>query len=179
MNEDRKGDWLQTYMGHMIWPADPRVGDFDIYDIAHHTSHLCRFVGACRNYYSVAEHSVWVSYECAPEDALEGLLHDASEAYLGDMVTSVKRLIPEYKALEKKMEAVIAEQFGIRYPWPASVQRADLAVLMAEARDNMGRPPKAWSIEIPPMTRQIECWGPEEARSRFLMRFDELMQRRV
>lgn len=171
---DRKGDWMQTYTGKQFWPGDPRVGDFDILDIAHGLSNVCRFSGQCNQFYSVAEHAYWVSLECDPADALEGLLHDTTEAYLSDLVTAVKKLVPEYKVLEKNMEEVVAKQFGLWYPWPVSVQKADLTVLMAEARDNLERPPRAWAIDVPPMEQKIACWTPAEAKGHFLSRYEEL-----
>src|SRR5690242_11754504 len=89
--QPRRGDWMQTYTGRRFWPLDPRVDDIDIGDIAHHLSLVCRFAGACREFYSVAQHCVGVSYVCDPKDALWGLLHDAAEAYVGDMVRPLKR----------------------------------------------------------------------------------------
>lgn len=172
---ERIGDWMQTYTGRQFWPADPRVGDFDILDIAHGLSNVCRFSGQCNRFYSVAEHSYWVSTVCDPADALEGLLHDATEAYLSDLVTAVKQLVPAYKVLEKAMEEVVAKQFGLWYPWPVSVQEADLTVLMAEARDNLERPPRAWAIDVPPMERKVACWAPQEAKAVFLARYEELV----
>jgi hypothetical protein len=88
---DRKGSWQQTFTGRQFWPCDPRPEDVCLEDIAHHLALMCRFGGACRVFYSVAEHSVrvaelvWDRTNGDREAALAGLLHDASEAYLVDI----------------------------------------------------------------------------------------------
>src|ERR1017187_10636100 len=76
---------ITTFSGIHFWPLLPNPADIRIEDIAHALSNQCRFAGHAREFYSVAEHSVRVSQLCPPEDALWGLLHDASEAYLTDV----------------------------------------------------------------------------------------------
>ena len=74
---------------------------------------LCRFNGQCTKFYSVAEHSVHVSDEIAPELALVGLLQDAAEAYLGDVPSPLKGQLSQFKTFEKKMEKAVGEKFRI------------------------------------------------------------------
>ena len=88
---ERVGDWIQTMSGVIFYPLDPRPEEIRIEDIAHALSHQCRFAGHCREFYSVAEHSVRVSRELPQEFMLWGLLHDASEAYLVDLPRPIKR----------------------------------------------------------------------------------------
>lgn len=80
-----KGDWMQTYTGRRFWPLDPVAGDIEIMDIAHALSNQCRYAGHTRFHYSVAQHSVQVSENVAPEHALWGLLHDAPDVRQGAM----------------------------------------------------------------------------------------------
>src|ERR1700683_336889 len=85
-----RGAWIVTFSGRRFYVLDPRPSDVRIEDIAHSLSLQCRFNGHVKNFYSVAQHSVLVSERCDPADALYGLLHDASEAYIGDMSAPLK-----------------------------------------------------------------------------------------
>lgn len=88
--------WIQTYTGRQFYPLAPRAEDVDLRDIAHHLAMKCRFTGACRKFYSVAEHSVrvvWCLTDGGHDTAVlrRGLLHDAAEAYLPDLARPLKR----------------------------------------------------------------------------------------
>lgn len=109
----RAGDWVLMPSGRPFWPIDPRADEIDIEDIAFSLSHLCRFGGHCKRFYSVAEHSVYVSRLVSPEAALWGLLHDASEAYVGDMPRPLKRMLPEFVMMEGKVQQAVAERFSL------------------------------------------------------------------
>jgi hypothetical protein len=110
-----------------MYPLNPRVDDVCVDDIAHALAMQTRFTGHCRRFYSVAQHSVHVSHVCDRRDALWGLLHDASEAYLSDVSRPVKRLpeMSEYRSAEQRLLAVICERFGLPEAEPPSVKRAD------------------------------------------------------
>lgn len=170
----RRGDWLQTYTGRAFWPLDPRVEDFDIEDIAHALAHVCRFSGHCRSFYSVAEHSVWVSRIVPPAYALAGLLHDGAEAYMADIARPLKPSLTNFKALETAIEARLAEAFGVEYPWPLAVKVADDAMLAAEAAQLMGTPPRPWALPQPAAGVRVLGLSPAVAKAVFLDRFDDL-----
>jgi hypothetical protein len=95
----RKGDWIQTFTGKQFWPLDPRPDEVYIEDIAHALGNICRFNGHCLRFYSVAEHCFHVSHKVVPGLALMGLLHDAAEAYVCDVVRPVKPYLKEYKKI--------------------------------------------------------------------------------
>lgn len=173
----RKGDWIQTYTGKQFWPIDPKPEEVDIEDISHALSQLCRFTGHSSRFYSVAEHSVAVSYEVPKDDALWALMHDASEAYLLDLAKPVK-MCPEmagYRILEDGVQAAICKRFGLQSDMPSSVKEADLRMLATEMRDVMASPPASWGLDkVVPYKLKIKCWKPKKAKFKFLTRFVEL-----
>ena len=170
----RRGDWIQTAKGRQFWPLDPRPEEVHLDDIAHALSLACRFGGHCLRFYSVAEHSVHLARLCLPENALWGLLHDASEAYLADVPRPLKRWLPGYRQAEKAVEAAIAVRFGLPLEMPSQVKSLDGAMLAAEQLQVMEAAPAPWEALPAPARVTIECWSPERARYEFLRAFDEL-----
>jgi hypothetical protein len=174
----RKGDWMQTVSGRMFWPLDPRADEVDIYDIAVGLSNECRYAGQIEDHYSVAQHSVYVSYEVPAEWALEGLLHDAPEAYLKDIHRPLKRHLKEYGPIEDAVWGAVAEKFDLARELPELITHADNAVLLAEKEQIVGESPAPWLIKGEPARIQIVRMTPREARERFLDRFNQLMDQR-
>lgn len=169
-----------TVTGRRVWPLDPDPSMFHIEDIAHSLSQQCRFTGHTSAFYSVAQHSVLVSEILAPEHALWGLLHDASEAYLSDIARPAKVQMPEYRQIEDRLERAIAEAFGLPWPMPVEVKGADTILLMTEKRDLMPRSGEYSPIHskgVMPLEYRITPWHPERAKSRFLSRYSELTGR--
>lgn len=179
---NRKGAWGCTYSGRKYWPECPVPADIDIQDIAHALSLQCRFGGHTREFYSVAQHAVHVSTICKPENALWGLLHDASEAYIVDIPRPLK-VAPDmtgYSRLEIRMMRAVCERFGLPDRMPQDVAEADEILLATEARDLMPHEGEArvpvWQLRHPPAPFPIECWTPEQAKARFLVRFNQLTE---
>lgn len=178
----RIGDWGCTASGKRYWPADPRPEDIDINDIAHALSMQCRFGGHVKEFYSVAQHSVHVSEHCSPADALWGLLHDASEAYIVDIPRPLKYAagMEGYLALERKMMHAVCDAFGLPREMPASVRAADELLLASEAcllmPDTGDAAVQHWGIERLDAPACAIPWTPEHARQRFLARFHELTE---
>lgn len=169
----RNGDWMLTATGGIFYPLDPLASEVRIEDIAQALSQICRFGGHTPEFYSVAQHSVLVSHACDPADALWGLLHDASEAYLADIIRPVKRHIVGYREAEARVMVAVCERFGLALEEPASVTIADGRVLGAEKRDILPHPPRVWDAPDP-INDRITPWPREEAKHRFLARFAEL-----
>lgn len=125
-------NFMTTISGKRINYENPTVEMLDITDIAHSLSNLCRFGGHINRFYSVAQHSVMVSNLVPHHLALAALLHDASEAYLSDIVRPAKRLLPEYKELELKIQSVLEERFAVTFDHE-DIHIADNKALYAEA----------------------------------------------
>jgi hypothetical protein len=174
----RQGAWIQTRSGRSFYPLDPRQEDVNIEDIACGLANQCRFTGQTVEFYSIAQHSVHAS-ELVPEHlALATLLHDASEAYLVDVPSPLKRL-PQfdfYRLAEDALMRVIYAKFEIdAHHEDPGIKEADQRMLVTEARDVMHSNDLAWLPEgVKPRVGRIQPWGPAEARSRFLARFREL-----
>lgn len=170
----RHGDWMQTATGRQFWPIDPRADEVFPEDIAHSLAHQCRYAGHCRTFYSVAQHSVLVSLAVPPKDALWGLLHDASEAYLVDVPRPVKPFLCGYKSAERAVTAAIASRFGLPPEMPASVKVADERILADEAAQLMAPPPVPWNLRYLPFGITIDPLPPAEAKALFLARLEAL-----
>ena len=178
MKIPRIGDWMQTYTGLQFWPLDPLPHEIQIRDIAHSLSLQCRFAGHVKEFYSVAQHSVLVSYNVPEEDGLWGLMHDASEAYLVDLprpVKNVGELGFIYKQVEKQLMERICNRFNMDIIEPPSVKIVDNRLLMTEKRDLMGKSPGVWTTEgIDPFPFHLKGIDSESAEAGFLRRFKEL-----
>lgn len=157
----------------------PENNEVLISDIAHALSHICRFAGHTRSFYSVAQHSVLASRIVPEEDAMAALLHDAAEAYLGDVARPLKQLLPDYKAIEARIEADVFAKLGLPVPLPKSVKYADLVLLATEQRDLMPAHDDEWCLisGITPLIDRIEPWTPEYAKEAFIRRHQELSAR--
>lgn len=176
----RAGDWMQTYTGRRFWPLDPHPDDVDIVDIAHALSLLCRYNGHVDRFYSVAEHCVLMSSTFGRRDlALWALLHDATEAYVGDMIRPLKQHMPDYVAAEDRVMRAIGARFGLpgwQNAWmPRPVKDADTRILLTERNTLMAATSHDWAMEhLEPLPVVVEGWAPAEAERRYLAAFEAL-----
>lgn len=169
--------------------AEPTI---TIEDIAAALSKVCRYGGHCRRFYSVAEHSVLVSRIMEHRelgDPLEGLLHDATEAYLSDVVGPFKQLLPDYLALEAKLERDVRRVFGLPPGKTAGCKEADLTALMVEGRTLLpergesmilGGIPAKYGAEADRWIAydgHIVCQKPADAENAFAIRYWKLGKR--
>jgi hypothetical protein len=164
---------MQTFTGKVIDLDDFREEDVRLADISHALSLINRFTGHSKCPYSVAQHSVMVSKIVGQPHAMWGLLHDASEAYLGDVATPLKNMLPQYRELEEHIQRTIARKFGLCWPMPKAVKAADVRALMAEKRDLL-TVDHDWGIDVEPMAGPIlpYCW--QQAKQLFEERYKEI-----
>ncbi len=170
--------YVSTYLGHRFYLTRPHIDDVAIEDIAHGLAYQCRFNGQTREFYSVAQHSLMVM-ELVPEPLrFAALLHDAAEAYLGDMVKPLKNLFPAFSEIENRVMAIIGHRFGIDliHLHPA-IKHADRIALATEKRDLMPHSTEPWSYleGAEPLPEIIHPWPPEVAKLKFLAAFNDLM----
>lgn len=173
---DPDSSWIQTHSGRRFNPLKPNPDAIVVQDVAHALSMQCRFSGHCREFYSVAQHSVLVSYICDHKDALWGLLHDATEAYLVDVPRPLKRSgkLQGYIEIEAVMQEAVCRRFGLPFAEPPSVKRADTILLATEARDLMSPLHSDWKQPVEPLPFKIEAWDHDKAKDMFMKRFFEL-----
>lgn len=168
---------IKTYPDRLHFDyANPKESSISINDIAQALSNECRFAGHLPNFYSVAEHSWLVSQLVSPEFALEALLHDATEAYCKDIPSPLKRLLPDYKGIERGIDLVIRNKFGLPAEMSPEVHHFDLVMLATERRDLDIDDGKPWPMldGVPPSDISITPLTPLQARAKFLQRFNEL-----
>jgi 5'-deoxynucleotidase YfbR-like HD superfamily hydrolase len=180
------GPYLQTVSGRWVNPFDPDPEQLDAGDIARALGNQCRFGGHCRPFYSVAQHSVIVSRLVEErggdaEDAFAALMHDATEAYLGDMPHPLKHRSPlgaAFKDAEDRLEHAIRARFAIKPDVP-EIKRADRALLATERRafsDEAWHWPELEGVEA--LDLELTAWSPDEAARAFAERYAELDARR-
>lgn len=166
--------YVSTFLGHRFFLTRPRIDDVAIEDIAHGLAYQCRFNGQTREFYSVAQHSLMVMQLVPAPLRLAALLHDAAEAYLGDMVKPLKNLFPEFTAIEARVMQIIGERFAVdlEHLDPA-IKVADLIALATEKRDLMPHSTEAWANlrDIRPLPESIRPLTPLDAKSAFLDSF--------
>lgn len=181
--EEDRGPWMQTYSGRQFYPLNPSPNDVDIKDIAQALSQMCRFNGHTDLFYSVGQHCVEVSQAVPGKFALQALLHDAAEAYVGDMIRPLKHGVPAlydvYAPIEDDILACVMERFSLPTKLPQEVEDADLLVLATEARDVMGHLVADWELGVKPLNRSIVPLDALSTKVYFMQRFTELHTRHV
>lgn len=174
-------NWMHTSLGLRMYPEAPVHKSIAISDIANGLALICRYGGQgdVYKFYSVAEHSVLLA-QYALEDvgsfaAMYVLLHDASEAYLGDLVPAVKNAVgSSYEALEDSITNAVMHKYCRHHNFKHYAKTLDRRIVPTEKAALM-RHPQPWpSDEADPLPVGIECWYPAQAKLRFLILWEEL-----
>lgn len=178
-----KGDdpYISTVKGERFYLNNPR---FDVDEIGHVLGNLCRYGGHSLRFYSVAEHSVLVAMLCEQlglADPFEGLMHDAHEAYWLDMPKPWKMSLPDYVAIEHRLETAMRKTYNLAPKISDGCKTADWIALALEAR--LMLPMKGDDFEFPEGIRaqankladiRLNFWEPAVARSHFMAVFNEM-----
>ena len=170
--------WILTHSGKHFDFANPQPDQIDLLDIAQGLANECRYAGQSRVFYSVAQHCVIASHIVSPDHAIEALLHDAAEAYCKDIPKPLKRLLPDYQAVEARVDAAIREKFRLPATQSGQVKRADLILLATERRDLMPADDTPWPIldGVVPLERKIIAAHTGRSLSMFIRRWVALTQ---
>ena len=193
----RKGDWIETFSGIQFWSLDPKREDVKIEDIAHSLCHLCRFAGHSKTFYSVGRHSEncrrvaeRLTRDLSLSDSyrlqLLALIHDAAEAYIGDLPRPIKQFIPQFKEIEQSVEAIVYEALGIEPPTEDEarfVKNIDNYMLCIEGRI-LTRNMHNWTdliiedcpLQLEEEDHNYEYFTPHYTDSEFVATFNRLME---
>ena len=170
------GAFTVTSGGHKFRLDTPDSNCYTISDIGQALAKLCRFNGHTNRFYSVAEHCVHMSKLVPEQYALEALMHDAVEAYIGDFPKPVKVAIPLISELEDLVMEAIFDQFSLTFPLPEEVHEVDKRMIPTEAPQLLDHySGKVWGMEgVKPYALVLPCWRWEEAHVKFMERYAEL-----
>ena len=167
--------YISTVSGKRFYFNAPTRDMIDVQDIAHALGNLCRFTGQCREFYSVAEHSVLMSRLVPAHRALEALLHDATEAYCADLARPIKNTLPGYRAMEDRIWQAVAYKFDLPLQMSQEIKVWDMAMLKREV-EVLLPPHCAVELNLPGHSADVNLhmWSPRHARFMFLQRYREL-----
>lgn len=189
----KQTDWIETFTGKRFYPLEPESRDVDILDIAHPLANICRFNGHSTRFYSVAEHSILMCEfarkmgHCG-ENLITFLLHDAHEAYVGDLTRPFKQSLRQtseflydvYTKMFTRLDKAIFEGLGFDYTYlelnKNLIKCLDNAILAKEKEILFPDSPNKWSLSEKPLDIKIECWAPEKAEKIFLDIFANLQK---
>lgn len=173
-----RGPWMQTWLGGTILLLDPKSHEIDPRDIARGLAFQCRYFGQCSHFFSIAQHLVMCA-EMAEEDGADldttrvVLMHDATEAYVGDMIRPLKSVLPDYRNIERGFWRAIALRFGLPLEMPAIVKEIDNRMMAIEKTalcPNAGVWPGVPEVQV----LAFAAWDPNYSLAKFGEKFSEL-----
>lgn len=163
--------WVITLSGRRFNILKPNPEDIILSDIASSLARQARFNGHTRFFFSVGQHSCLGAQAAAHDTKLAQwmLFHDATETYLGDLVSPVKKLLPDFEIIEARIQWAICKRFGLSFPPPKEVKAIDRRLLATEVRDLITRDLSSWAIQPEePFEFQVVPWPVEVTESIFL-----------
>lgn len=154
-----KSDWIETYTGAKIFIPPTESNEYRIEDIAHSLSLQCQFNGHCKFFWSIAQHTL-LAYKMArmayPEYAQAVLLHDAAEAYIGDLPRPIKGLIQEFAEIEYVLLCGIFKEFDVNIDDMNHIKPVDNIALAVATQIVMSSRGMGWNLFTPEMCFLIE-----------------------
>jgi hypothetical protein len=169
--------WMETYTGRQFYPANPRIQDFTIFDIAHALANKCRYNGHSAKFYSVAEHCVKLALMARHlkhdvKTQFWFLMHDASEAYLPDVPRPIKHFFPDLIKMEHHCDALIREWCGLGHDMPPLIKEWDSRIIVDERRQLLLPSGNKWQVDdLQPLGLELHGHDPFDAQFRFLQAY--------
>lgn len=178
---DNEGFYIRTFTGKKFHFSHIAEAEFDIRDIAHALAMNCRWTGHVREFYSVAQHSVYAAMMAPQPLKISALLHDGSEAYVHDTPSPLKWHLKEkgfntFADLENEIDHAIFKAFKLPWPRDPKIKQIDLRLLATEHRDLMPSENEEYKYMVPPYDWHVEPWGPVYAEKVFLDMFNMYRQ---
>lgn len=158
------GSAIRTWSGLYINVFDPQPDQICIEDIAHGLAMRCRFGGHTKSFHTVAEHCIFMCDNVPDHLKLQALLHDASEAYIGDMPTPIKQSLPDYLMLEGTLMDAIGRKFGF--------DGVNLDPLVKV----LDRSALEWEWEHKVLDDSVQSLTIDRVRALFLQRYHDVMK---
>lgn len=162
--------WVITLSGRRFNILKPNPDEVVLSDIASSLARQARFNGHTRFFFSVGQHSC-LGAQAAKDSVLSRwmLFHDATETYIGDLVSPVKRLLPDFEIIEARIQWAICKRFGLPFPAPVEVKAIDRRLLATEVRDLITPDLASWGIRPEePFDFPVIPWPVEVTESIFL-----------
>jgi hypothetical protein len=179
VDSEKAGVGIEMMDGVRFVLLDPKPEVIKPEILAHALANLCRWTGHPNRFFSVAQHCIIVSKIVPPELVLQGLLHDASEAFIGDINRPLKLIFEHFAPgvlhdIEENIHKAIAKRFKSGFPHDPAIKAADNVSLATERRDLLADSGREW-IGLPePLEKVIQPMGPRAAKSAWMRRFEEL-----
>lgn len=176
------GNSIKLLNGKYLDLLNPDPVVIDLPTIATVLGRICRFGGHSPRFYSVAEHCVQMT-RLATKQGIKNpalrsiLLHDAAEAYIGDVTKPLKNLLTEYHAIETNVEEAIAEHFGCDFAeHRAVIKTYDRAMLSIEKQQLWPDDAERWEgfSNVDSDGIKLQYWSPEQAARMFVIKAQHL-----
>jgi hypothetical protein len=175
--------FILTNRGRFCYDDDPAGISYE--DIARSLSQMPRYFGHTHGFYSVAQHSIACSVLAKTkglplETQFIALMHDAAEAYCGDLCKPLKDHLPRYNEIIEQVESNVAEHFGFEYPYPEIIHNLDYEVYWYERRGISSHPDVDTSMVPDPPQKVADVlsdyWSPNKAWNEFLSNYNRLQR---
>ncbi len=174
---------IRTVSGRYISLTAPAQEDIVLVDIAHGLAGVNRYVSQSAERYNVAQHSVLVSHLVPEGFELDGLFHDSTEAYLGDVSSPLKHLdgMKFYRDLEDHIwYPALAKKFGLLPEVPPEVKVCDIIAYRLECIHLWNERADDLDFKLYLQYKHLlEPWSPELAEEEFLDRYWQLQERKL